>query len=224
MAFRSHRLITATVAISLAAGFGAQAKAAYLFWIPPNFAGDPVTGSEPGLGLPIPGATDKEVKAHLLWNMRAGHNVAALQCQFSPPLRTVRNYNEVLAQHGAELNTAYTAISGYFKRTAKKGWQTELDQYTTRTYNGFSTLYAQLGFCETAASIGRDALNRRKGDLYLTAQTRMREFRNSLVPAGDRMFSTKQTPFLATNLVLPSLDPKCWDKKNQLRKKCGGTA
>ena len=219
-----HRLIAAAVALSLAATASAQAKAAYLFWIPPNFAGDPVKGSEPGLGLPIPGATEKEVQAHLLWNMRAGLNVAALQCQFSPPLRTVRNYNEVLLQHGAELNAAYTTISGYFKRTAGKTWQTALDQYTTRTYNGFSTLYAQLGFCETAASIGRDALDRRKGDLYLTAQTRMREFRNSLVPAGDRMFSNKATPILAIDLVLPSLDPKCWDKKDQLRKRCGGDA
>jgi hypothetical protein len=223
MAFLSHRLTTAVAALGLATSISAEATA-YLFWMPPNFAGAPVKGDEPGLGLPVPGATEKEVQAHLLWNMRAGLNVAALQCQFSPALRTVRNYNEVLAQHSAELNGAYTTISGYFKRTAGKTWQTALDQYTTRTYNGFSTLYAQYGFCETAASIGRDALNRRKGDLYLTAQTRMREFRNSLVPAGDRLFGTKATPVLATNLVLPSLDPKCWDKKDQLRKRCGGYA
>jgi hypothetical protein len=223
MAFRSHRLMAVTAALSLAMGVGTQAKA-YLFWLPPNFAGDPVKGDEPGLGIPVPGANEKEVRAHLLWNLRAGLNVAALQCQFSPALRTVRNYNEILAQHSAELNSAYTAISGYFKRTAGKTWQTALDQYTTRTYNGFSTLYAQYGFCETAAMIGRDALSQRKGDLYLTAQGRMREFRNSLVPAGDRLFSNKATPLLAINLNLPPLDPKCYDKKDRLRKKCGGSA
>lgn len=222
MAFRSHRLLAVTAALSLAVGYCAQANA-YLFWLPPNFAGEPVKGDEPGLGLPVPGATPKEVQAHLLWNMRAGLNVAALQCQFEPALRTVRNYNEVLAQHSAELNSAYQALTAYFKRIAGKTWQTALDQYTTRTYNGFSTLYAQYGFCETAGTIGRDALSRRKGDLILTAQNRMREFRNSLVPAGDALFGQKATPMLAMNLDLPPLDPKCYDKKDRLRKKCGGT-
>jgi hypothetical protein len=44
----------------------------------------------------MPGATPDEIRAHLLWNMRSGLNVAALQCQFSPPLMTVRNYNSLL--------------------------------------------------------------------------------------------------------------------------------
>lgn len=224
MAFRSHRLFAIMAVLSLGTSYSAEASA-YLFWRPPNFTGAPVKGDEPGLGLEMPKATEKEYQAHLLWNMRAGLNVAALQCQFSPALMTVRNYNDVLRQHGAELNSAYSTLSAYFKRTAGKTWQTTLDQYTTRTYNGFSTLYAQIGFCETAGSIGRDALDRRKGDLYLTAQTRMREFRNSLVPAGDGLYTSTARPAgVAVQLNLPSLDEKCWDKKNQLRKRCGGDA
>lgn len=222
MVLRSRRLMAATALIGVSTSFSAEASA-FLFWRPPVFTGAPVKGDEPGLGLPMPNATDKEIKAHLLWNLRAGLNVAALQCQFSPALMTVRNYNEVLRQHGTELNGAYTLVSGYFKRTAGKTWQTALDQYTTRTYNGFSTLYAQLGFCETAGSIGREALSRRKGDLNLTAETRMREFRNSLVPAGDGLYSTRPAG-IAISLNLPPLDEKCWDKKNQLRKRCGGDA
>ncbi|WP_197276950.1 hypothetical protein [Sphingomonas profundi] len=222
MAYRSYRLIAATAALSLGTSFSAQASA-YLFWRPPVFAGAPVKGDEPGLGLPMPKATAKEYQAHLLWNMRAGLNVAALQCQFAPALMTVRNYNDLLRQHSAELNGAYSAITAYFKRTGGKGWQTALDEYTTKTYNGFSTLYAQLGFCETAGSIGRDALERRKGDLYLTAQERMREFRNSLVPAGDGLYPLRPAR-LTMQLNLPSLDEKCWDKRNQLRKRCGGDA
>ena len=195
---------------------------ATLFWLPPDFTGGPVSGGEPGMGQPLPGATPKELLAHLVWNMRAGLNVAALQCQFSPALLTVRNYNDLLRQHGAELAAAYTAIGGYFKRTGGKTWQTQLDQYTTRTYNGFSTLHAQLGFCETAGAIGREALDRRKGSLYLTAQSRMREFRNSLVPTGDRLFG--RVSALPQGLPLPPLNADCWDKKNVLRKKCEGPA
>lgn len=197
-------------------GAAAPASAA-LFWMPPDFSGAPVTGGEPGIGLAMPGATDKELQAHLIWNMRAGLNVAALQCQFSPSLLSVRNYNDLLRQHSAELTAAYTAISGYFKRTGGKKWQTLLDQYTTRTYNGFSTLHAQLGFCETAGSIGREALDRPKGSLYLTARGRMREFRNSLVPSGDRLFGRVT---LLSARSLPPLNEECWDKKNVLRKKC----
>ncbi|TVV75073.1 hypothetical protein FOY91_08125 [Sphingomonas solaris] len=215
-------MIAATALLSLGTSFSAEA-AAYLFWRPPVFTGTPVKGDEPGLGLPMPKATAKETAAHLLWNMRAGLNVAALQCQFAPALMTVRNYNEILRQHGEELNGAYQSISGYFKRTGGKAWQTALDQYTTRTYNGFSTLYAQMGFCETAGSIGRDALDRRKGDLHTTAETRMREFRNSLVPAGDGLYALRLS-YIQTNMQLPSLDAKCWDKKDRLRKACGGTA
>ena len=210
------RRLSACVALAVTAAAPASAS---LFWLPPDFSGQPVTGGEAGIGQPLPGATVKELQAHLLWNMRAGLNVAALQCQFAPMLLTVRNYNDLLRQHGAELADAYTALGAYFKRTGGKTWQTQLDQYTTRTYNGFSTLHAQLGFCETAGSIGREALDRRKGSLYLTAQTRMREFRNSLVPSGDRLFG--RITYLGAR-PLPTLDPSCWDKKDLLRKKCEG--
>jgi hypothetical protein len=217
MAYRSHRLLALGAAACLASvGFTGSAEA-YLFWRKPDFRGPPVRGDEPGIGLPMPGATPEETAAHLLWNMRAGLNVAALQCQFAPELMTVRNYNSILTQHGSELNAAYKAISAYFKRTAGKSWQTQLDQYTTKTYNGFSTLHAQLGFCETAGSIGRDALSRPRGSLHLTATARMQEFRNSLVPKHDLVF-TIYPPSAPGNL--PPLDPKCWDRKDQLKKKC----
>lgn len=217
MAYRSHRLLALGAAACLAgAGFTGPAGA-YLFWLKPDFSGPPVRGDEPGIGLPIPGATPGEYAAHLLWNMRAGLNVAALQCQFAPELMTVRNYNAILSQHGTELNAAYKAISGYFKRTGGKSWQTEFDQYTTRTYNGFSTLHAQLGFCETAGSIGREALSRPRGSLHLTAEQRMQEFRNSLVPKRDLVFTVYP---LTAPRILPPLDPKCWDRKDMLKKKC----
>jgi hypothetical protein len=216
MAYRSHHLLGLFAAASLGVGISADQASAYLFWSKPNFAGTPVRGDEPGIGLPLPDATPAEIQAHLLWNLRAGLNVAALQCQFSPPLMTVKNYNALLGQHGKELTAAYTAISGYYKRTGGKTWQMALDQYTTRTYNGFSTMHAQLGFCETAASIGREALSRPKGSLHLTASSRMREFRNSLVPTGDLAFAV--LPLQPR--VLPPLEPNCWDRKGNLKKKC----
>ena len=93
---------------------------AYLFWSQPKLQGQPVNGDEPGIAAPMIGAKPDEVKANLLWAMRAGLNVAALQCQFAPSLRTVSNYNALLNQHKAELQKAYGTISAYFKRTGGK--------------------------------------------------------------------------------------------------------
>jgi hypothetical protein len=156
--------------------------------------------------------------------MRAGLNVAALQCQFSPYLRSVDNYNGILAHHAKELADAYTTMNNYFKRAQgnpAKG-QKAFDDYTTITYNNWSTLQAQLGFCQTAADIAKEALLRPKGQLHQTAAARMREFRSSLVPAYDRLLI--YNPYNIRQPALPPLDPACYDKKDRLRKRCGGTA
>lgn len=194
----------------------AQANAAFLFWYPPVYTGSPVHGDEPGLGVPLPGATPKELRANLIWNMRAGLNVAALQCQFSPTLMTVSNYNTMLNQHGKELTDAYTVLGAYFKRTVGAKWQNAQDQYTTRTYQSFSTMHAQRGFCDTAGSIGREVLGRPRNNLYITAENRMREFRNSLIPARDGLFTFRVT---AATRPVPSLDDACW-KKDLLKPEC----
>ena len=205
------------------AGLATVPASAQLFITPPDFSGPPVNGSEPGIGLPIPGATPDEYGAHLLWNLRSGLNVAALQCQFSPSLRVVDNYNDILAHHSGELAGAYTRLGNYFKRVhgAREG-QRLFDDYSTKTYNGFSTLYAQLGFCQTGASIGRDAIAAPKGGLAGVARARMREFRNSLVPAGERLFVAR--PFTATYEPFSQLSPACYDRRDRLRRVCGGLA
>ena len=193
---------------------------AYLFWYQPNFSGGPVKGDEPGLGMELPKATPAELQAHMLWNMRAGLNVAALQCQFSPILLTVPNYNDLLSKNAAELNGAYQTLNAYFKRTGGKTWAKAFDQYTTRTYNGFSTMHAQLGFCETASAIGRDARKLGRGKLTELAVNRMREFRNSLIPTGDMLHARRS---FSVSVQPPSMRSDCWDRKNLLKPRCGST-
>jgi hypothetical protein len=208
-------LVSGVAAVS-AMGLAAPASA-YLFWVQPSFTGGPVVGDEPGLGQAMPKATPAELKAHLLWNMRAGLNVAALQCQFSPILLTVPNYNDLLSKNSAELNDAYKLLGAYFKRTGGKTWQKTFDGYTTRTYNGFSTMHAQLGFCETASAIGRDARKLGRGKLTQLAVDRMREFRNSLVPAGDMIHARR---FIYVPIQPISMDKACWTKKDQFKTAC----
>ena len=208
--------MAAIAASALAAPTAAPAQ---LFFTDPDFRAAPIEGNDPLVGLPIPGATPAEYRAHLLWNLRSGLNVAALQCQFAPWLRTVPNYNGILAHHSAELAQAYTTLNGYFTRThgAARGMKA-FDDYSTITYNNFAALQAQVGFCQTASNISKAALQAPKGGLYSLAQRRMRELRNSLVFAGEPGYGFN--PYSIRVPSLPPIPEDCWDKKGELKKKC----
>jgi hypothetical protein len=205
--------------VALTFGIAApQAAGAQLYLAQPDFRPGPIEGSDPLVGIPIPGATAAEYRSALLWNLRAGLNVAALQCQFSSYLRAVPNYNGILAHHSVELATAYTTLGNYFKRVHGARGQKLFDDFSTATYNNFSTLQAQFGFCQTASNIAKAALATPKGELYSLAQRRMRELRNSLIPAGDK--GPAYNPFTIRLVPLPPLRPDCWTKKNQLQARC----
>lgn len=217
MALRLLKIAAATVAAAL---LPAAASAAF-FWKAPDLRGEPVTGAEPGvLTGTLPGATPAELRAALVWNLRSGLNVAALQCQFEPTLLTRNQYNAMLDNHRAELADAYRVLSNYFTRTDRKGGQTKLDQYGTRTYSSFSTVLAQYTFCETASAIGSQAIFAPKGQLYRVAEQRMRELRKSLSLAGEQQFIFWVPPYTP---VLPPFAHDCWDKSNELRGRCSWT-
>ena len=208
------------LAVGLALMPAVAPASAQFYWKPADLRGAPVTGAEPDIVGNLPGATPAEQRAALVWNLRSGLNVGALQCQFDPTLLTLNQYNHLINQHQAELAAAFTTLTNYFKRTVKgaKAAQMALDQYGTRTYLGFSTVRAQLNFCQTASSIGRDALFEPRGQLWQVAQNRMRELRNSLTPHGENQFRYHIVPHYTA--VLPNLDDRCWDKKDRYRDRC----
>lgn len=210
--------------LALMGAMAATPATAQFYFQPKDFSGAPVKGDEPGIAIPLPGATAVERRAGLVWTMRAALNVAALQCQFEPTLLTVRAYNGILLDHGPELKSAFDTLTKYYQRTAKAKGQSLLDQYGTRTYSSFATVAAQRNFCETAHGIARDAVFTPRGRFGDLAETRMRELRNSLTPHGEQRFPG----YLAlsyTPTPLPRLDAICWDKKGRWQaKKCGAIA
>ncbi|WP_245648768.1 hypothetical protein [Sphingomonas sanxanigenens] len=202
-------------AIGVACALGAATPAsAQFFYKTTPFETGAVTGSEPGLGLPLPGATPAEYRAALVWNMRAALNVAALQCQFAPQLGTLANYNAILQHHRGELKNSYDVLAGYFKRTNKtaKAGQDALDIYGTKTYSAFSTVGAQLGFCQAAGDVSSAALFTRQGKFYELAQNRMRQLRSSLISRRELKFHYYVVEYYRPNL--PNLNSACWDKTN----------
>jgi len=211
--FSAKAAKAALAGLALAA---AAPAAAQIFLYEPQIASGPIQADDPMVGVAIPGATPNEYRAHLVWNLRSGLNVAALQCQFSPYLRTVDNYNDILAHHARELANAYQALEGYFRRVHGRTGPRRFDDYSTQTYNNFSTFQAQLGFCQTAARIAKETLNRRKGEFHQVASARMRELRNSLRPAYER-FSFATMPIRLEPL---SLVPDCTRLARRERREC----
>ncbi|MGZ8286353.1 MAG: hypothetical protein ACXW27_11375 [Allosphingosinicella sp.] len=209
-------------AAAFAAMLAAAPAPAQLYLSPPDLRASPLEPSDPLVGLPLPGATAAEYRANLLWNLRAGLNVAALQCQFSDYLRAVPNYNGLLAHHNIELAAAYTALNNYYKRTLGAKGQKAFDDYSTITYNNWSAAQAQQIFCQTATNITKTALATPKGQLFPIAQARVRELRHALVPAYEPRPAYR--PYLIRLRELPPLAAACYNKKGVLRRACGGTA
>lgn len=205
----------------IGSALAATPASAQFFLQNPDYSGAPVRGDEPGVMNPLPGATPDELRAGLVWTLRAGLNFAALQCQFDPTLLTRPNYNALLIDHKDELKSSFDTLTKYFARVAKtkKAGQSSLDQFNTRVYSSFSTVRAQYNFCQTASQVGRDALYARRGELASIAQGRMREMRNALTPRGEQRFPGRNAMIAFT---LPRLEPRCWTKKNVWNTKACG--
>lgn len=216
-----------TLGMMALAGLCVSAPAsAQFFFKSVDLSGPPATGNEPGIiGPALAGASPAELRAALVWNLRAALNVAALQCQFEPTLLTLDHYNALLEDHEVELKNSYDTLEKYFTRIAKtkKAGQTELDRFGTRVYSSFSTVSGQLSFCQTAASIGHDAVYAPRGKLGDLAVARMGELRNSLKAWGEQYFRTRRVTFVWP--VLRPLPPfgneKCWRKGEYDSRKCG---
>lgn len=130
--------------------------------------------------------TPAEAEANAVWSVRAALNIAALQCQFSAFLATVRNYNDVLRQHSDELDRARITMIGHFRRYDGTQAQNSFDRYTTQTYNSYSTLDAQYAFCERAALAGRMVLTVPKGELAKRAADIRDNVRAALIPVAAK--------------------------------------
>ncbi|WP_221794792.1 hypothetical protein [Aquisediminimonas sediminicola] len=197
----------------------AAPAAAQVFWYPPQFATGPISGGDSVAGLPLPQATQAELDAALVWNLRSGLNVAALKCQQWSGLRLIDNYNDVLVQHKVELAKAYSTLGNYFVRVNKVGGQRKFDDYSTRTYNGFSTANGQRSFCHVAGKVGRAVVGAPKGMFLAVAREQLRELRISLQGYSDPFIMGTDPRRLL--VALPRLEQRCWKGVKYNERKCG---
>jgi hypothetical protein len=199
-----RRILRSSAALLAAtAGFSVQAQT-----VEPTTA---AVALPPGVMAPVVmrEMTPAEKRAHQVWSLRAALNVAALQCQFSPFLRTVKNYNLMLPHHSAELASALKTINNHFVRLdGPQAARRTFDQYTTRTYNSFSTLDAQLSFCQKASEIGWEALAAKKGSYADLAEARLPEVRAAMIPQWNPLVLVQLGWLEAPGFTNPCLDRK----------------
>ncbi|MBB3982459.1 hypothetical protein GGR44_002122 [Sphingobium fontiphilum] len=202
----------------MALGAMAQPAAAQFFWSPPDFSAAPFTDEAAAVSLELPGATPAELRAGMVWNLRAALNVAALQCQFEPTLLAVSNYNAAIAHHDAELDAAVSGLLAYFQRVKGKGkaGQSAASDYDTHIWSTYSTVHAQRGFCQAAGEVGRQAIFADRGKLYEVAQTGLPSIKKALILAGEQVYGDPGRLYTPT---LPPLEAKCW-KKGKMKPEC----
>lgn len=192
------------IASAFAALAAAAPSAAAGFYVPPVVAMREMTPAEEA--------------ANRAWNLRAALNVAALQCQFSPFLRTVANYNDMLRHHAAELDKVRITLVGHFKRHDGKIGPMAFDQYTTKTYSSYSTLDAQLSFCDAAASAGFAILSAPKGGFIAASERVLPAVRASLAALWS---DPRYIPNVAlAPPLIPAVDARCLRKKGKVDEKC----
>lgn len=207
-------LVLAAIAFALPGTAQAQ-----IFWKSPDFSAPPLLALDPSFDVPMAGITPAETDAVILWNLRSALNIAALQCQFEPLLRTVPSYNAMLFNHRDELSRAYDVMTGYFKRTKKAAAMSAMDQFATRTISRYSTVFGQLGFCETAGRVGHESKFVAPGGLAAYARINVPKLRKALKPGGEMQFTRTIFPRPLTRLPKP--DAACWHKKKGYKAECG---
>ena len=215
------RLLSIVMTMSCVTGARISSPvSAQIFWQSPDFTGASLVPGDPGIGISLPGATVAEERANWTWQMRAGLNIAKLQCKFDRTLLAENSYDGVYINHAVELAQAYETLHKYFVRTTKtaKAAQNALDQFGTRTYSGFSTVGNQYGFCQTASKLGKMAQFTPRGGLTIFTVERLRELRNSLGPGSEQYFRRTLPVF---SVPVPSFDERCWDRRGNYRDKCG---
>jgi len=157
--------------------------------------------------------TPQELAASRVWNYRAALNVAALQCRYSPFLRTSERWNAIIQQHKRELDQVNAKMESAFRRiNGPKDGPRAYDKYNTRLWQNFAVLSSQAGFCNAAANSGWMALATPMGQLATIADAQVAALKGSVVPVQDLLNKLQYA-------ALPPMEGLCYatDRRGRLR-------
>jgi len=156
----------------------------------------------------LEGLSPADATVARVWSLRIGLNVAALQCQFSPYLRTRERYNGILVQHAKELEGARSALDRYYRRNATQNQALgNFDRLNTRLSQSYATFDSMLGFCAAAAEVGRTVSMQPIGKLGLIADEQVKKLRASMTPISDMTLGVQAYAFADRGI--------CMDKRGR---------
>lgn len=111
--------------------------------------------------------------SEIVWNLRAGLNVAALSCRGRDRRPVASDYARLLTHHRDLLAAAYR------QEQARQG-TAAFDRQQTRLYNGFANQASPTYFCQAAESIAQRANSLQSAALVTAAPRLLGELRASL--------------------------------------------
>lgn len=101
----------------------------------------------------------------IVWNMRAGLNVAALNCRSVRHAGLIENYGAFLKKHARQLADINTRLSDEYQTRYGRTYRDTQDSYMTKVYNYFALPPALDDFCDAALSVSRELQAVEQGNL-----------------------------------------------------------
>ena len=98
---------------------------------------------------------DEAATAEMIWALRGGLNVAALQCGNRV---LANNYNDILKHHRSILNEAYAAEQARYSKLHGRAGVARHDVEMTRLYNRFANLPNRARYCGDAVRLSAELL------------------------------------------------------------------
>ncbi len=93
-----------------------------------------------------------------LWHMRAGFNVAALNCTSPQHMIIADHYNQFLRTHARGLAAANTAVDRKYRASYGSAAQSTRDRFMTQVYNHFALPPASAQFCDASLLIAQESV------------------------------------------------------------------
>ena len=103
--------------------------------------------------LPVAAINQDISSEEAIWHLRAGMNVAALNCGTAGHAAVDSGYNRMLEQHRQMLAAAYDAETLRFGKD--RAGVREMDRHQTGLYNFFANIRSLTQFCRTAHGLAR---------------------------------------------------------------------
>lgn len=103
--------------------------------------------------------------SQMVWNLRSGLNVAALNCRDAEHAEVLSNYKLLLKNHAKGLRAVNAKVDAEWKAKYGAGFIKAREKYMTEVYNHYSIPPVKPAFCNAALAVSREIPTLKAADL-----------------------------------------------------------